>query len=239
MTFFHAFRHIALFLALMILSGCASVGHQDYNAAASQNMKEIGLISAGATNEHFVNIVNLPGNSFGLIGALAAAADMSSKSDRFNKAVNPQKSDLLATLEQELSCLDRSGRFRVQRLSPQGVNPNKLLEDYSKLPRNVEAYLDIRLRKAGYLAIYPDSPYVPSLMADAQLVDAKTQVVLYETHINYGEPWLQVENLIQLQGDHSHDYPNFDQLVNHPDAARDGLRAGAQAIGQRICQDLL
>lgn len=232
------FRPVLFVLLAALLAGCNTLPRQEFNAKANHELKQIGIIMAVNDDEYPVVLLHHPGASFGLIGGLMAAADMSSKSGQFTTEVDLQGEKLMHELQQALQALEDEGRYQVSFIKMENLDQTELLDDYSKLTAEVDAYLDVRLASVGYLAQYPNTPYVPEVMAKAKLVDARTHQVLYEATLAYGENWRQVEGLIQLPNDQEYNFHDFTDLTNRVDHAREGLLVATRSLGQRINLDL-
>lgn len=228
----------ALFASLVIvLSGCTSIPKQDFNAKANADLKKIGVVVDANTEKYSVFLLHHPGVSFGLIGGLVAAADMSSKGSTFTSEVKLSKEMLLEEFRQALRGLEKDGRYEIQFLAAD-TDPEKLLSSYDDLTKQVDAYLDIRLISIGYAAQHVNTPYVPDLTAKVKMVHARTQQTLYEATMVYGEAWRRSEGLVQLPNDKQYSFVDFDHLIREIDKARAGLLAGSNSVGQRVNLDL-
>lgn len=231
-------RTYVLLGALALLVGCGAIPKQDFNAAANTHIKKIKVVTGTEPDEYLVQLVNHPGGSFGLIGGMVAAADMASKSSTFTEAAKPKTPALFGVIENELASLGSDGVYDVDISGLRQGDNGKFLEDYKSVAGDADAVLDIRLKIIGYRALYPTSPYVPTVMATSQLVDVKTNQVLYEATVHYGEPWIKRDGLVQIDNDNSYAFNNFEDLTSHVDRAAEGMVVGAKAVAQRIKADL-
>lgn len=231
-------RTLVLLGAVAMLVGCGAIPKQDFNAAANTHIKKIVVVTGTEPDEYLVQLVNHPGGSFGLIGGLVAAADMASKSSTFTAAAKPKAPGIFSVMEQELATLSSDGPYELEIAGVRQGDNSKFLEDYKGVAGDADAVLDIRLKIIGYRALYPTSPYVPTVMATSQLVDVKTNQVLYEATVHYGEPWIKRDGLVQIDNDSSYAFNDFDALTSDVDRATEGMVVGAKAVADRIKADL-
>lgn len=235
------FSQVRIYAALAVsalLVGCGAIPKQDFNAAANTHVKKIAVVTGTEPDEYMVQLVHHPGGSFGLIGGMVAAADMASKSSTFTSAAQPNMPELFSVIEQELAALETDGRYDLEIAGLRKGDNSKFLDDYKTFVGEADAVLDIRLKIVGYRALYPTSPYVPTVMATSQLVDVKTNQVLYEATLHYGEPWIKRDGLVQIDNDSAYAFSDFNALTHDVDKASEGMVAGAKAVAHRIRKDL-
>ena len=80
-------QFILIITALFIITGCASVPKQAFNSEANANLQQIAVANPPAVDQVEVRILTHPGQSFGLIGAMVAEADMAAKAGRYNESL--------------------------------------------------------------------------------------------------------------------------------------------------------
>jgi len=233
-----AYRFLILLTVLVMLVGCANVPRQDFNKAANNHLKKIAVITGEQPKEYQVDIIHHPGLSFGLVGGLVAAADMASKSSTFSEAAKPETVGLNSALKDSLQQIGATNNFELVFLDAPIAENNGFIQDYTVLKSDADAFLDVRFSMAGYRAQYPTSPYVPTLMAKAQMVDAKSNDIIYQATLHYGEPWMKIDGLVHVNADLMSNYYNFEALTNAADHATKALEKGAYALGDRISKDL-
>src|SRR3989442_15965784 len=92
------------------LVSCVSVPKQAFEKKDAAPVKKIGLLQVVEPPNYQVQNMGGPAMAFGLIGGLVAAADASSKTDRFT----------LKMKEQKLTLGDQMAQAVVERLKNQG-----------------------------------------------------------------------------------------------------------------------
>ena len=113
----------------------------------------------------------------------------------------------------------------------------------SKLPapeKPVDAYLDLYVAFAGYVAIKPGEPYVPTVEAPLRLTDAFSGEILYAGTMNYGGP-IPVTGPTDLPAESRHAVRGWDNLCAvdcEVSPAVKGLTAGSQAIAKLVAQNI-
>jgi hypothetical protein len=231
------FRLIAV-CAVMVLTGCASVPRQPFNKEANPHVRKIALVSISSPEEYSVSIVNHPGASFGLIGGIAAAADISSKSTEFTKLQGDKRKQIGPELANAITqALTQNGTFEIVQVDSGSKGQPRIayLKDYPQA--ECDAYLDVVIQQAGYIAQYATTPYVPTLSVPVRLVDAKSKTVLYTTTFFMTDGNIP-DGGKQLPPDPSYGFKDFDELKAAAGRSGDGLRNGVNTVAKQIAADL-
>lgn len=229
-------RVLGVIALLMLTVACAQVPKQAFNKEAHPEVKRIALFEPAKPEEYVVAIAHHPGNSFGLIGALVAAADTKSKSEGFTTKMKELQIDfatqLTSALEEELV----TAKYDVVRFSP--TRPKSaLLEDYAGIDVQADAYLDWVINWNGFIAATATSDYVPSARIYVRLVDAKTKAVLYSELIGYGYQYGPGQP-VELVSDAKYRYGSYSTLIDGAQGAAEALTAGTPLISRKISDDL-
>jgi len=151
--------------------------------------------------------------------------------------VSGDKLDLAGYLTDALEAqLAQAGSFEV-RMAPleRGVDPD-FVKSYPDA--DVDAYLDVVIKRAGYSAQYSSTPYVPTIYAPVRLVEARTGRVLYTTAIAITESSFVPKGSTQLEPDGHYAFSNFEALSSDRARAQEGLKVAAQQIAHQIATDL-
>jgi hypothetical protein len=225
-----------MFLAVALLTGCASVKRQAFNAAAATHVKTVVVTQVPNQDEYYVNILGHPGMSFGLIGGLVAAADMQAKTTQLTKAVNPAETRLQERFGEKLAERLKAAGYDTQFLVlPKNARENEALALTRQKPAG-DAALIVEV-SGGYWAAGPTTDYFPRVVAHVKAVETKSDKVLYEDTITYGYATPQADT-VHLASDAAYRFKNIDALVADPAKTRQGLYAGLDAMAQQIVNDL-
>jgi hypothetical protein len=187
-------------------------------------------VAVANPSEYSVNLVNHPGLSFGLVGGIVAAADVSSKSKTFTQqqvdkylALGPE---LTAALREELS----GAGFQVVDVQGPADPRTEFLKDYPAA--ECDAFLDATIRVAGYWAQYPSTPYLPTIFAPVRVVDARSQKVLYTTQV-FNTDGIVPKGGTQIQPDTAYSFADFESR------SHESRRRNEEGSAQRGAADRL
>lgn len=229
-------RLMAAIVAAAVLSGCATVQRQAFNASAATHVKNVVITQPVNQEEYYINILGHPGMGFGLIGGLIAAADMQAKTTQLTKAIDVKETRLQERFGQKLSEKLKAAGYEPQVV----VIPKDTKEDQAlvlaKQKPGGDATLYVEM-SAGYWAAGPSTDYFPRVVAKVKAVDVKSDKVLYEDTISYGYATPQAQT-VHLASEPAYRFKSIDELVADPVKTRQGLYAGLDALAQQIVTDL-
>ncbi|MBX3455487.1 hypothetical protein [Ferrovibrio sp.] len=229
-------RSLAVLCVLFLAAACAQVPKQAFNKEAHAGLKRIALFEPVKPDSYAVAVVHHPGNSFGLIGGLIAAAEIQSKSNGFTTKMRELQLDFAAYLTESVEQALVAANYEVVRFAPNRPE-NRVLNDYANIPVEADAYLDWAINWHGFLAATIHTDYMPSTRIYVRLVDAKSKAVLYSELIGYGFQYGAGEP-VQLQAEPQHRFPTYGSLIDGAEQAAEALKAAAPLIGARISNDL-
>lgn len=224
-------------VALFALTGCATVSNQPYNKEANTQVKTIVVLPAPEVPEYSINIMYHPGASFGLVGGLIAAAELSSKASDFTADMQGQHLDVAKMLTEAVKTEVEKRGYAVVLLDDYKRDGREQLQDYGTLPGKGDAYLDFVVTVAGYWANSHTTPYYPMLSAPVRLVSTKDKTVLYNSLIVYG-PFGGPKGATHITPDSTFAIDSFDTLRQSPTHSADGLKSAVQAVAKQIASDL-
>lgn len=224
---------IFLISVFLTISGCSSVPTQTFNAEANANIQNIAVVNPPVVDEVNVQILTHPGQSFGIIGGLVAAADMASKTSRYNESLQ-SKFDWDSYITQQIrSEIGRVGyKVSTASLRKPGSKEMSFVDKYGDLP--ADAAFDFYY-SVGQLASGATTNYVPTVRLRARLTDLKSQSVVYEQQFSAGLATNQEEINFPSGGK---EYPNIATLVANSPESVEALKVGIQQIAKRIASDL-
>lgn len=218
-------------LLVSILAGCNTITKQSFNSAANQHIRKIALVTPPNVDKVDVTVIQHPGSSFGAVGAIIAVADMTSKTNKYNKVAGLFDWD--GYVQQQLaSALVNAGyEVRAVNLRTAKQQAPKYLKKYPDLPS--DAVLDYYF-SVGQVAAGASTNYVPTVLLHTRLVDTRKKAVLYEQHFNAGLPVDKKMSYIPI----NHEYRNVHELFSHAEESKDALKVGIQELAQQLANDL-
>jgi hypothetical protein len=230
-------RRLALVGALVVfMTGCAQVPRQAFNAKAAAAIRKVVVAQQENQTEYQTNILGHPGMSFGLVGALVAAADMQAKTTKLTTAIDPKETRVQERFSERLKTrLEQAGYETTLLVVPRGTTPEQALAT-AKQQAQADAVMMVDLY-AGYWAAGPSTDYFPRMLAKVKAFDARSDQVLYEDSISYGYAMPQMQT-VHLASDPAYRFASVDVLIADPAKTRLGLYAGLDALAEQIANDL-
>lgn len=225
-------KKIILSLLLFgLLSGCVNLQKQSFNSGANKNLQQIVLINPPPNPEVGVVILYHAGRTFGLIGEIAAAADMQAKTKKYNQAIGPFNWD--GYVHQQLANALMQEGYAVKTANFRPIKPNnaKYLKKYPEVA--TDALLDYYY-SVGQVASGVTTSYVPTITLHARLVDPRRKTVLYEEHFNSGLPLDKKMTYLPM----NQEYKNINDLLANSEQSKEALKLGIQQIAARLASDL-
>jgi hypothetical protein len=219
-----------------LLVGCANVPRQAFNREANQNIKSLAVTNHTKDEEFGIMIVAHPGASFGLIGGLVAAADMTAKANKLTMALDPKKTKVQQRLSAQLAASLAKAGYNAEVVTFDKPTEEAALLPAVRAKANTDAVLAVNV-SAHYVAAGPTSHYLPYVVAKVKTFDIKSGSVLYEDTISYGYTFGQTQ-AVHLTSSDRYRFKDIDDLVSRADAAREGLMAGVDAIVAQVAADL-
>lgn len=219
-----------------LLVGCVNIPRQAFNKEASQGIKSLAVTEHTKDEEFGIMIVAHPGASFGLIGGLVAAADMTAKAQKLTQALDPRKTRVQQRLSAQLAASLAKAGYSTEVVTFDAPKAEAELLPAVRAKANTDAVLAVSVA-AQYIAAGPTSHYLPYVVAKVKTFEAKSGSVLYEDTISYGYTFQQAQT-VHLASDSRYRFKDIDELVAKADTAREGLMAGVDAIVTQIAADL-
>lgn len=225
-------KKIILGLALIsTLFGCNTTHKQSFNSAANHSLQQIALIKPPNVDQVNVNIIHHVGTSFGLVGGFIAAADMQTKTNKYNKVAGTDDWDGYVHQQLALALTDAGYEVKSLNLRTEKQQSPKYLKNYPEV--NADAVMDYYF-SVGQVAAGATTSYVPTVILNARLVDTRKKAVLYEQQFNAGLPMGNEFTYIPIQ----HEYQNIHELFNHAEESKQALKDGIQQLARHLANDL-
>jgi uncharacterized protein YceK len=236
----------ALLLVVLTLSGCAAVEKQAFNREAHSTIRKVALIEPRPSTGFGVSVQNHPALHLGLIGAVAYAAEMTSKSNTLDAVMKPLSWSLTTTLMTAVvDELTKSG-YEVVRVDLKR-DALTLVKDYSEYKTSpafapalsADAWVDVATRDPLYVANGPTSDYVPSIGLTVRMVSAKDQTILYREDFLYGYafPMGRLQPVL-IPSDSTFRFTNMAALTTDPKKTLDGIAQGVPLLAKKVAEDM-
>jgi hypothetical protein len=194
-----------------------------------------------------VFIVNNPGHSFGLIGALVAESHMAPRRAWLKEQVEATQFNHVETFRAAFTeAMVREGYV---------LNwPNEVVEaSKPKIARNMwgirksypapsepgtQALLDVNFGFVGLASAGSGdgAPYRPTVVLTARLMDASGKTELFQEVITHNNVFPNTGGFVQLSPDPAHAYPDFDALKAAGTAPVEGLEQAFRRVAERLAQ---
>jgi hypothetical protein len=234
-----SFRRVLMLMVLgLMATGCAAPAHRPYDPAISSKIRSIGLLTPAVSDEVAVRMEVHPGDSFGVVGMLVAAGDMSGKSGQFRRATRDRGFECTSAFVQQLDEGLRAAGYEVHPVNiTRPFHEYEFLDSYPPSDGTVDAYLDLYSDLIGYTAAGGATPYRPTVHLNVRLVRASDHKVLYQDRIAYNA-FGDGDGAITLTPAAGYEFAGFEQLIANPIKALDGLRQAMRATGQALARQL-
>lgn len=231
------FSSLSLLLVATLMTGCATkFERQAFNSEASSNIKKIVVNQWNEQEEYPVYIVNHPGNSFGLIGAIASASDRTTKTKKVNDLLEPSKTKVTAAFYEKAVPALKSSGYDITAVSVKRTDKPDDVKASLKKPQGQDANLAIDLL-SSYLAAGASTDYFPSVVMVAELTDAKTQTLLYREAYHYGYNNGNKE-VVHIDAAAECKFKDIDALTANMDITRKCLMDSIDVLVKQLVSDL-
>jgi hypothetical protein len=230
------YQRLFVITTALFFTACANVPKQAFNKEGNSHINSITLTQYADEDEYSASVIAHTGSSFGLIGALVAAADMSTKSGKLTKAVDPAATQITKKFTERLqSALVKSGyNVEIAKIPAKTAFPDAAAIAARAKPS--DAVLNMFIT-ASYVAAGSTTDYFPFLLVKIQKTDNKAGKVVYEDSLSYGYTTSNSQ-FVHFASEPQYRFPNIDKLIEAPDVTRQGWLAGFDALINQITDDL-
>jgi hypothetical protein len=231
------FKFAAAVATVAIMAGCAvqPLPRQAFNAAAASHVKTIVVTQSPNQDSYEAAVLGHPGMSFGLIGGLVAAADISAKSEKLTKAIGATETKLQERMANRLAERLREQGYEVHVASvPKDAKEDQAFAS-ARQGRSSDAVLLVNVVGA-YWAAGPSTDYFPRLLVKVKELDTSGKT-LYEDTFTYGYAMANAQT-VHLASDPKYRFKDIDTLIADPDTTRNGLFEGVDAVSAQVATDL-
>jgi hypothetical protein len=227
------FLNILTVAVVLVLTGCATVPSTEYDPQLNAHVTALEVKEVPSIKKPDYYVVHRVGDMFGVVGSLTSSIIVAADGDTFADSVMPYGVDFGSEFNESLSQKLTSAGYQVMPLyNPNGESQMGYLKSY---PTSAPV-LDIKMSVVGY-----SSPagrvYDPSISVSAKLVEGSAENVLYEKTFIYA-PDNSLKGATLIKSDPTHKFDGFRTMVDNPEIAIEGIRAGLDAIAVAIANDL-
>ncbi len=221
----------------LLATGCATkFERQAFNSEAASGIKKITVSQWSDQDEHSVVIVNHPGLSFGLIGAAIAAGDTASKTKKLSDAMKPDSVKLSSAFyDKALPKLKDLGYEVIPVAAKRGETADAVKQRLNQA-QGQDAALAIGIQ-ASYLAAGASTHYLPSVVLGAELIDNKSQAVLYREAYHYGYNSGN-KDAVHIEAATDCKFQDIDALTADIEKTRTCLTASIELLVKQLVSDL-
>lgn len=226
-----------LLASALLVTGCATkFEKQAFNSEAATHIKKITVTQLADLEEYPVIVVNHPGNSFGLVGAVIVAADRAGKTKKLNEALDPTKAKIVSTFYDKAFPALKNIGYDVIAVPIKLNEKTSDIKTMTQKSQGQDASLFINFG-AAYLAAGTSTDYYPSVALTAELTDTKTQAVLYRESYQYGYN-NGVKEIAYLEAASACKFKDIDALTLNMDVTKKCLFDGVDVLVKQLVADL-
>ena len=185
--------------------------------------------------------ITLPGRVVGLgMVTMMKTLDQGQRNRALTKALDFWKFKISERLEDDvIRQLEKLG-YEVEVVTPEYRRRARFVSKYPAPEKPVDAYIDLVVQFAGYVAGKPDLPYVPTLEVPFRVVSSWNNEVIHQGTFTYGGP-VPVKGPTDLPADPQYSVRGFDNLCAtdcEVSPAVKGLTAASEGIATLLSQHL-
>ena len=233
------FPVVVLIAVSVVLSGCVSLDRQAFNRSANPHIKTVSIPKPVNPETYSVNILHHPGASFGLIGGLIAAAELSTKSSGVTDAIKTVGFDPGQALSEAIkAALEKQNQFAVTLVPGPTRKEGAFIEDYNTVEGAGDAVLDTAISYIGYWASSHSAPYYPTLSVATRLVDMRTKAILYNAMFVYGPVPIVPTGVTKMIPGPEFMKPDYDALLANKEELVGGLKYAIGKVAESVALDL-
>ncbi|MBV1873430.1 MAG: hypothetical protein KUG80_01530 [Gammaproteobacteria bacterium] len=233
--------------SLKSLNGTASV--PDVTSPATP-YKRLALVKISEPLFYDINImapefdvpgVTLPGRlAAGGFNLATKVVDEGRRNRRLTHTLDEWKFKLSENMTEDVKEELEALGYDVIVVEPGFRRGGKFVTSYPETPVPVDAYVDMYVSFAGYVALSHNQPYIPTIEAPVRVVDAFSGDFLYAATMNYGGP-IPVDGPTDRPADAQHTVRGWDNLCAvdcEVSPAVSGLVAGSKAIAELLAHNV-
>lgn len=220
--------------ALILLAGC-SVPRVEATQGSLGKIGTLAVIIPPEPKTIGVADFGHPGMAFGLIGGIAASADMKAKQDRVTAALKSEKLELSPLLVDRVVAGLAAGGYQARaETGPWREIDGKLQLRYEEIQSDADAVL-VLVPNPAFMLPNLASDFLPTMLVTAVLLDKDRKTQLYRGfHASgwkpTGDGWRHTPAKVT--------FPTFDAVMQSPPVTAIALKDGTDAVAATVVADL-
>lgn len=249
------FKRIVCFASvaalLFFLSACETTPTVHRPGETPQIHKRVALLEIEEPMVYDIRIMQsmmpdspgltLPGRVVGLgMVTMMKTLDQGQRNRALTKALDFWKFKISEHLTDDITReLEKIG-YEVVVVKPEYRRRARFVDKYPKAPKPVDAYVDLVVQFAGYVAGKPDLPFVPTVEVPFKVVSSWNNEVIHQGTLIYGGP-VPVTGPTDMPADPQHNVRGFDNLCAtdcEVSPAVKGLTAASEGIAKLLSQHI-
>lgn len=167
----------------------------------------------------------------GLVGGVVAAIVTEENSQKMTAAMTADPPNLGARITDAVEAQLREAGYEVVRVAVLREKPSKLLEDYTGIAVEADAYLDIMIKFVGYMRAGLAIDYAPGVRIGLRLVGPDRRTEIADDGFGY-EQGRRFRSGYAFGSDYK--FANMDSLREQLPRAKEGLLASAQPLAADV-----
>lgn len=252
MVVFKRIARLAMVTAVVFfLSACETTPTIHHPGESPQIHKRIALLKIEEPMVYDIRImqsmmpdspgITLPGRVVGLgMVTMMKTLDQGQRNRALTKALDFWKFKISERLEDDVVReLGKLG-YEVIIVTPEYRRRARFVAKLPQSPEPVDAYVDMVVQFAGYVAGKPDLPYVPTLEVPFKVVSSWTNQVIHQGTLTYGGP-VPISGPLDMPADPQHSVRGFDNLCAtdcEVSPAVKGLSAASEGVAKLFTQHI-
>jgi len=239
------FRSLIAIFSVTLLASCVNAPKRlAFDRDAASSVKTISVLEM-RESQIDLRIFNDPAYYFGLIGAGIAEANRAPKANWLRGQVDQAHFDHIGVFRDRLDAAMKDRGFALQwNESTSDPANKKISRDQYGLRKHympttqADGQLDVNFSFIGYAAggTGDNTPYFPTVVVSARLLDASGQHVLFEDILIYNNIFPGLESARSIKPDDTYRYPAFDDLKAAGPTVIDGLKLAFQTTADELAK---
>lgn len=223
-------------LCVVFLSGCIGISRQAFDPRNHGNIRSIGIASLEYDHRISIRRYNPLYILMGSTGLVMQNLAMEEKSSRYMRHMHGFTERCVQTALHDLRNALSSQGYAVHMLGMGYWEAMKRAHAHQLA--GIDAVLRLRIESLGFRSGGVSSPYRPSIIMTARLIDPFSRDVLYADRLAIGYKRSDRRMTVLDFGQQPYSYDSLDELIAHARENARGMLMATQTVVHRIAADL-